>query len=361
MLRYRYFMKSVLKFTIVCFIFLAVSNMAFAQDSSMPDGIEEMMAKAAQFNRRMEDMIERYRNADIKKDAEDSFKKNDLRLISIMGYTEYTPGINDESLEIEQYGTICMPDTGDVILSQKHGEFQQVARDYAKRYNDEMLSLIKEQNNLPLALTIKSDKEIYQAGENIMLSVSLESKSGQEMIVYWNNDTPSLRTEESGAVLAYMAPKESKDFEILHIEPRGIVRKTILVKSSALSGEIMLKLQYNPMDLKVAHKAMALFKSVLVSNTISLRVDQRVPDVLDVECMRALSIGADYIAVSKLPSGDYKLIKAENMVTSGSYMGPHIWHLTYKARDIIHHGKGGEVFVEVDMNTQEAKLLGYGE
>lgn len=352
-------------FVFLCISFLASTSMAFAQDSSAPDGIEKVMAEAARFNKRMEALIEKYKNADAKKDAEAAFSKNDLRLISIMGYSEYTPSVNSEDLNIEKYGTFCMPDTGDVILSQKHGEFQQVARDYARRYNDAMLFLIKKQNKQPLVLVIKSDKQVYQAGENIRLSVLLENRTAKEMIVYWNNDTPVLEADKIGIVVANMPVTRIKDFEILRIKPREAVQRDVLIKSDTLSGDIKLALQYNPMELKIAQKISSdqeVFKGVLVSDLIVLRIEQRMPDVLDVECMRALSIGAGFMKSSNLPTGDYKLIKAENMVTGDTYIGSSIWHLTYKAKDLLERGgKGGEVFIEVDMNTQQAKLLGYGE
>lgn len=352
-------------FILLGILFLTAADTGFCQDSSISAGVEEVVAEAARFNKRMEALIEKYKNADAKKDAEAAFSKNDLRLISIMGYSEYTPGAGDEKLQIEKYGIFCMPDTGDVILSQKHDEFQQVARDYARRYNDAMLSLIKKQNQQPLTLTIKSDKQVYQAGENIRLSVLLENRTAKEMIVYWNNDTPVLEADKIGIVVANMPVTRIKDFEILRIKPREAVQRDVLIKSDTLSGDIKLALQYNPMELKIAQKISSdqeVFKGVLVSDLIVLRIEQRMPDVLDVECMRVLSLGAGFMKSSNLPIGDYKLIKVENMVTGDSYIGPSIWHLTYKAKDLIERGgKGGEVFVEVDMNTQQAKLLGYGE
>lgn len=65
---------------------------------------------------------------------------------------------------------------------------------------------------------------------------------------------------------------------------------------------------------------------------------------------------------------DYKLIRVENLYLPGrGYLGPHIWHVTFKAKELIPKGDneivglGGEIFIQVDMNTKKAKLLGYGE
>lgn len=353
-----------MKIIITSFILslLIRSGVVWAQDFQNLSYAEQAVAKAAEFNKRMQLQIQKYQNADAKKDAEAAFNNNDLRFISIMGYA---PGIDGEYSIIEEYGTFSMPDTGDLIVSQKHGEFQEVARDYAARYNKAMLSLIKRAIKEPLILTIKSDKQVYQAGEDVRLSASLENKSSKEIIVYWNNDTPVLGSDKAGVFVASMPVVRVRDLEILHIKPRGSVQKNVFVKSDRLSGDLKLALQYNPMELKIDQKIFPqqeLFKRTLVSNLIALRIDERTPDILDAECMRALSLGANYISSSGLTPGDYKLIKAENMLTSGSYYGSHIWHLTYKAKDLIDRsGKGGEVFIEVDMKKQEARLSGYGE
>jgi hypothetical protein len=70
----------------------------------------------------------------------------------------------------------------------------------------------------------------------------------------------------------------------------------------------------------------------------------------------------------ELQRDNYKLIKIENLIVKGEkYLGPYIWHLTYKQKNLIHEdeneeiGAGGEVFIEVNLNIRKAKLLGYGE
>jgi len=59
---------------------------------------------------------------------------------------------------------------------------------------------------------------------------------------------------------------------------------------------------------------------------------------------------------------EYKLIEVKNLVISGSdYKGERYWKITYKAKDVIDKGKGGEIFIEVDFKEKTAKLLGFGE
>ena len=65
---------------------------------------------------------------------------------------------------------------------------------------------------------------------------------------------------------------------------------------------------------------------------------------------------------------DYKLIAAGNLWDlAGVYHGPQFWHLTFKLRELIPStpekalGKGGEIFVEVDVAQKRAWVTGYGE
>ena len=77
------------------------------------------------------------------------------------------------------------------------------------------------------------------------------------------------------------------------------------------------------------------------------------------------------IANAFLPSlprspSDLKLIKAENLIVrNGQMKPPAVWELAYKDRSTISSdgliGKGGELFIEVDLKTKKAKFMGAGE
>ncbi len=64
----------------------------------------------------------------------------------------------------------------------------------------------------------------------------------------------------------------------------------------------------------------------------------------------------------------YKLIKAENLhINNSKYIGPNKWYVVFKAKNLIPEdenglvGAGGEIFIEVDVEYNKAKILGYGE
>lgn len=86
------------------------------------------------------------------------------------------------------------------------------------------------------------------------------------------------------------------------------------------------------------------------------------------ECEEAVSLAeATLLGIGKKPQ-DYKLVAAGNLRDrAGAYRGPQFWHLTFKLRELLPSstraklGKGGEIFVEVDLEERRAQVTGYGE
>ena len=86
------------------------------------------------------------------------------------------------------------------------------------------------------------------------------------------------------------------------------------------------------------------------------------------ECRLAISIGEKFLSTIDTDPANYKLIEARNLIIRGNEeMDPRKWRLTFKDRAILPTDKGGilgvggEIFIEVDVGTQQAKLLGVGE
>lgn len=80
----------------------------------------------------------------------------------------------------------------------------------------------------------------------------------------------------------------------------------------------------------------------------------------------AVLIAEKLLPELKLNRDDYKIITIENMVVSGDkYEGPSIWKITFKSKAIFIEddmvGKGGEVFIKVNLKKKKANLMGYGE
>jgi hypothetical protein len=78
------------------------------------------------------------------------------------------------------------------------------------------------------------------------------------------------------------------------------------------------------------------------------------------------------LAVAFLPSvapdpSEYQLVAAESQVRGADPPRPDIWRLTFKRRALIPRtadaeiGAGGELFIEVDLASRGARLLGHGE
>jgi hypothetical protein len=85
------------------------------------------------------------------------------------------------------------------------------------------------------------------------------------------------------------------------------------------------------------------------------------------DCQEAIALGSRFLTRSKVDPTEYQVVRAENLVGHPVYSGPWVWRLTYKLRRLIPRsveeeiGAGGELLVEVDLATGDARLLGHGE
>ncbi|MEW6009110.1 MAG: hypothetical protein AB1629_05720 [Candidatus Omnitrophota bacterium] len=147
----------------------------------------------------------------------------------------------------------------------------------------------------PLTLTIKSDKQGYRVGEEIILTAALKNVSEKEMIVFWGNKKPEIFTEEGGVYNVAMYV-ESSD-ETLYIKPRQNIEKTIAItldnKMKPIKGKLGLILLYNSQNLILNYKHrpdQMIFSGVLISNTIQIEVKGE--DVMSKE--EAIRIAEEY-------------------------------------------------------------------
>jgi len=85
------------------------------------------------------------------------------------------------------------------------------------------------------------------------------------------------------------------------------------------------------------------------------------------EYKTAVIIAEQFLPEIKLKRDEYKIITIENMIISGhKFEGSHIWKITLKSKSLFGAdgnliGKGGEVYLKVDLKLNKASLLGYGE
>jgi len=83
------------------------------------------------------------------------------------------------------------------------------------------------------------------------------------------------------------------------------------------------------------------------------------------ECQAAIAIAQAFLPTVTKPQ-EWKLTVAKNLLVDGpDCCNPLIWRLTYRRRTLITEtglrGKGGQLFLEVNVKAKEAKLLGWGE
>jgi hypothetical protein len=85
------------------------------------------------------------------------------------------------------------------------------------------------------------------------------------------------------------------------------------------------------------------------------------PQTADFTKAVSLSIGK-LQSTAKSPS-DYKLTKVEMLLNKGKW----VWRATYKPTSLLpqdpsrqHIGAGGEIFINIDLNTEQAEVT-YGE
>ena len=85
------------------------------------------------------------------------------------------------------------------------------------------------------------------------------------------------------------------------------------------------------------------------------------------ELGRAVELAEGTVAAGDTSLANLKLTSAVNMMSGRDYRGPAYWRLTFKRRDLIPRdavsilGAGGEIFVDVDLDANVAKIAGYGE
>jgi len=85
------------------------------------------------------------------------------------------------------------------------------------------------------------------------------------------------------------------------------------------------------------------------------------------ELNRAIDLAERTVAGSGEDVSALRVTSAVNMLAGNEYRGPSFWRVTLKRRDLIPKdasselGAGGEIFVDVDLATNLAKIAGRGE
>ncbi len=90
-------------------------------------------------------------------------------------------------------------------------------------------------------------------------------------------------------------------------------------------------------------------------------------DVNKYDCLKAVQVAVKHLENGSIQLDDYKIIEVKNnLFNSKGERTIQKWILTLKKRDLLENengiiGKGGEIFIEVDLSNSECKIVGYGE
>ena len=86
-------------------------------------------------------------------------------------------------------------------------------------------------------------------------------------------------------------------------------------------------------------------------------------EVSDFGIYKAIKLAVDVIVESEEDLSEFDIVKAENLLARG----PAFWLITFKLKSILPKkkggiiGAGGEIFVTAELDTNTAKISGYGE
>ena len=89
------------------------------------------------------------------------------------------------------------------------------------------------------------------------------------------------------------------------------------------------------------------------------------PGAPDAELQRAIDLASQYLGSRGEDLSGLRVVAATNRLRDPDG-GPHAWRVTFKSRHLIPEdgseiGAGGEWFVDVDLETDAARLGGIGE
>lgn len=85
---------------------------------------------------------------------------------------------------------------------------------------------------------------------------------------------------------------------------------------------------------------------------------------IDGDCRRAVALAGRFISQSNIDPVRYRLVKAELAIGE---KGRPVWMLTFKPASLVPQtseqvmGAGGELFLRVNLETEDVVMLGYGE
>lgn len=110
----------------------------FAVVASSPTGCSNTKGKYAP-------QLQSLQSADVGADVAAAVFRGDFRFVGVMGYALAVPAVPDyHEKYAARHDVRVIENTSDAIESPEHEQLQQVARDYAERYNKLLLSRLPQ-------------------------------------------------------------------------------------------------------------------------------------------------------------------------------------------------------------------------
>ena len=128
----------------------------------------------------------------------------------------------------------------------------------------------------PLTLTIKSDKQVYEAGEEIKLEATINNNSDKEMIIFWSDQKPGTCASGRSINLVFSDNSES---DAIYIKPTTTFTKSISFDNDLVPwpGQWVITILLNNQNVLLGFLVklnQEIFLDTLTSNPITIEVKE---------------------------------------------------------------------------------------
>ncbi|MFH1693897.1 MAG: hypothetical protein ABH890_06410 [Bacillota bacterium] len=152
-----------------------------------------------------------------------------------------------------------------------------------------------QESKQSIQLIIKSDKQVYEMGEDIELAVNIVNNSDKEQILIWG---PSYRprSEEAGVFIIQVPSFDDEFFmrKTLHIQPKESVSEKVVSRIDNYEGKAGVQLLYE-------YTGILDFKT---SPQQELCLGPILSDIISIELVKKIDVGQNWANIQWGPSNN---------------------------------------------------------
>jgi hypothetical protein len=192
----------------------------------------------------------------------------------------------------------------------------------------------------PIELTIKPDRQVYEAGEEIKLTAAFTNNSDKEQIIFWNDDNPALASGGGGTTLNKFIVSPA---DAVYIKPNEVAEK-IISAGKAGAHDLAFTLVYDDSSVILDFETTTnqrIFQGSLISNAASIKVAQRNRPISQA---KALKIAERVCREAKWKWKDVSIVDANGA-----------WQVTTNS-----HADGSNAFIRIDKRTGKVLKKSFG-